>query len=298
MSDYLADESAIREEEFTRRACDPRASVVVEACAGSGKTWLLVARIIRALLAGVEPGEILAITFTRRAAQEVRARLLDAPAGTCAGRRRRDPGLPDRRAGLDAAAARSAVGLARTLYERVATARVPVTIETFHGWFWQLIARAPLGAGVPFAPALLESSERVREDAWLHFTAMLIRDEHAEARAQWEWLVDELGDSPARKLLLQFLHKRAEWWSFAAGDEDAAFHRALAPLRVAGDEDPVLRVRAPDVVDAMEQLVDLWRNIAAPGVRIQEAIDRAQAAGCDRPMRDRAATSWRPAMSC
>jgi len=274
MSDYLADERAIREEEFTRRACDPRASVVVEACAGSGKTWLLVARIIRALLVGVAPGEILAITFTRRAAQEVRARLLDALQELARGDDDAIQAFLVAR-GLDRAAARTAVGPARTLYEVVTTARVPVTIETFHGWFWQLIARAPLGVGVPFASALLERSSRVREDAWLHFTAMLIRDEHAEARAQWEWLVDELGDSPARKLLLQFLHKRAEWWSFAAGDEEAAMQRALAPLRVAGDADPVLRVRAPEVVDAIRQLADLWRSIAAPGVRIQEAIDRA-----------------------
>ncbi len=201
MSDYLADDKPIPEEEFTRRACDPQASVVVEACAGSGKTWLLVARIIRALLAGFEPGEILAITFTRRAAQEMRARLLGALQELAQGDDDAIQAFLLKR-GLEAAAARAAVGPARTLYERVVTARVPVTVETFHGWFWQLIARAPLGAGVPFAPTLLEGSERVRADAWLHFTAMLVRDEQAEARAAWEWLVDELGDYSARKLLL------------------------------------------------------------------------------------------------
>ena len=46
------------------RALDPSRSVVVEACAGSGKTWLLASRIVRLLLAGVSPGEILAITLT------------------------------------------------------------------------------------------------------------------------------------------------------------------------------------------------------------------------------------------
>ena len=59
------------------RALDPAHSVVVEACAGSGKTWLLASRIVRLLLAGVAPGEILAITFTRKAAREIEERVVD-----------------------------------------------------------------------------------------------------------------------------------------------------------------------------------------------------------------------------
>ena len=60
---------------FNAQALDPANSVVVSACAGSGKTWLLVSRIVRALLAGAAPGEILAITFTRKAAREMHTRL-------------------------------------------------------------------------------------------------------------------------------------------------------------------------------------------------------------------------------
>ena len=274
MSDYLADDREVSADEFTRRACDPCASVVVEACAGSGKTWLLVARIVRLLLAGHEPGEILAITFTRRAAQEMRKRLLDALQELA----QADDGaivnyLGER--GMSADAARAAVAQARTLYERMVTARVPVTIETFHGWFWQLAARAPLGAGVPFAPTLLESSDRVRADAWLHFTAMLLREEHAGARAAWEWLVDEIGESSARALLMQFLDKRAEWWSYAQGDEDAALERTLAPLRAAGNVDPCIGVRTPELVEAMQSLLDLWRALEDPGMRLGEAIEAA-----------------------
>ena len=52
--------------DLNRHALDPAASAVVSACAGSGKTWLLVSRILRLLLEGAAPGEILAITYTRK----------------------------------------------------------------------------------------------------------------------------------------------------------------------------------------------------------------------------------------
>ncbi len=66
-----------RQHELTARALDPAASAVIEACAGSGKTWMLVSRIVRLLLADASPSQILAITFTRKAAQEMATRLRD-----------------------------------------------------------------------------------------------------------------------------------------------------------------------------------------------------------------------------
>lgn len=49
----------------------------VQASAGSGKTYLLISRIVRLLLTGAEAGNILAITFTRKAANEMQTRLLE-----------------------------------------------------------------------------------------------------------------------------------------------------------------------------------------------------------------------------
>ena len=52
---YWMDGRHVERAEFYAVACDPRRSVVVEACAGAGKTWMLVSRILRALLDGAEP---------------------------------------------------------------------------------------------------------------------------------------------------------------------------------------------------------------------------------------------------
>ena len=57
-------------------AVDPRQNVVLEASAGTGKTSVLVWRYINLLKAGVEPGNILAMTFTRKAAAEMRERII------------------------------------------------------------------------------------------------------------------------------------------------------------------------------------------------------------------------------
>jgi ATP-dependent helicase/nuclease subunit A len=58
-------------------AVDPSHNVVLEASAGTGKTRVLVERYVNLLRAGVEPDHILAITFTRKAAAEMRQRIID-----------------------------------------------------------------------------------------------------------------------------------------------------------------------------------------------------------------------------
>jgi len=208
------------------RALDPSRSVVVEACAGSGKTWLLASRIVRLLLAGVAPGEILAITFTRKAAREIEERVVGWLHLLATGSEAQVIAfLAERGVAADAAEVYSARGL----YERVLMAQPGLAVNTFHGWFLQLVDAAPLSANLAGA-TLVESDSRVFDELWQSFAANLQKEPESELTQGFVRLLGEAGLDSTRRLVRRALDRRSEWLAFGDDSPDVAA-KMLAVLR-------------------------------------------------------------------
>ena len=230
-------------DQLTQDSCDPNLSVVVEACAGSGKTWLLVSRIIRLLLAGAKPREILAITFTRKAAQEMRGRLDEAllKLANCPQTELIDE-LVAR--GLSESDAKALVPRARALFEEVLSDPYPLSVETFHGWFSRLLKGAPLNAGVPQGLKLRDDFKRLQDECLEDWWTSLPTVGKAPIRAAYEFLVKELKAKNANDLLVGskgFLTVKAEWLSYS----NECQKRGVDPLRSVIDQSDWLAIQDP-----------------------------------------------------
>ena len=208
------------------RALDPAHSVVVEACAGSGKTWLLASRIVRLLLAGVAPGEILAITFTRKAAREIEERVVDwlrllATAG--------DDDLMSFLAERGVAGDVSVRRIARGLYERVLAAQPGLTVNTFHGWFLQLVDAAPLSANLA-GMKLAESDSQLFDELWQSFAAKLQRNPQGAAAQGFVRLLALAGLEMTQRLIRRAFGRRSEWLALDS-DPDVIAEKVIAALQ-------------------------------------------------------------------
>jgi ATP-dependent helicase/nuclease subunit A len=225
----LGDEP-VDQKQFIAAACNPLRSVVVEACAGSGKTWLLVGRMLRLLLAGAAPSELLAITFTRKAAQEMRGRLDELLLRLATADNAGALALLVER-GVPEPEAVRLLPAARALYGRVLASPQALSVDTFHSWFGRLLQIAPLAAGVPHGYALREKTGELMQEARRLFMRSLDRAGNQSVRSALEQLYETLGDHATDTLLDAFMSKRAEWWAMTQGDGPDDEPAPLAELR-------------------------------------------------------------------
>jgi ATP-dependent helicase/nuclease subunit A len=202
----------ISQEGFYAIACDPRRSVAVEACAGAGKTWMLVSRMVRALLDGAAPHEILAITFTKKAAGEMRQRLQDwVQAFAHADDDSLRTALLQR--GLTHAPQAAELAALRGLHSALLLQGRGVQVRTFHSWFAALLRSAPLAVldamGLPSSYELLEDDTQAIELVWQRFQNRLLHDE--AGLQDYQQAVAAHGRHATHKALEAALHKRTEF---------------------------------------------------------------------------------------
>ncbi len=131
---------------------------------------------------------------------------------------------------------------ARELYATVLLAQPGITISTFHGWFMQVMQRAPLNADVMQGMTLLERPDSEQQEAWEELLEQMRKQPDSALAQHMQWLFGECGLFNTRKLLFNFLAKRAEWWAYTQEQPDLlnfALKNLRADLDVDMEFDPV-----------------------------------------------------------
>ncbi len=285
---YSLDGRRVSREAFYAAACDPRRAVVVEACAGAGKTWMLVSRIVRALLDGAEPQQILAITFTRKAAGEMRTRLAEWLQEFA----QLDPAsavdeLVQR--GIERAAAEGQAAALTGLHERVLASGRSVEVRTFHAWFSQLLRAAPIEllAGLGLRPdlQLIEDLDDLQAALMRRLHAAVLADD--ALLADYRALAASRGRTTLQKWFDAAWQRRTEIeLADAAGVLEGSVEPAATQFpECAALGHPAALVRQPAFVDDARQLArqlaargKLKSDEAAQGIAAALAEDQDQAA--------------------
>ena len=183
-------------------ALDITRSFLMQAPAGSGKTTVLTCRLLALLAQAAAPEEVLAITFTRKAAAEMRERVMHALQQAAAGLPGRAPEAP-----LAAAALRRDRESNWCLLENPARLR----IQTIDAFCQSLASQLPVAAraglqwqvAVPATPLYVAAARRVLERALIE----------AELREHAQLLFARLDNNWQRleQLLAEMLEERAHW---------------------------------------------------------------------------------------
>jgi ATP-dependent helicase/nuclease subunit A len=139
------------------RASAPRDHAALSASAGTGKTHVLTARVLRLLLSGVDPASILCLTFTKAGAAEMAERIHGRLAHWV---RLKDVELGHELLMLDEDPTPERLRYARTLFARVLEATGGgLRIQTIHAFAQSLLAAFPSEAGLSPGFRPLEARE-------------------------------------------------------------------------------------------------------------------------------------------
>jgi len=251
------------------RAITSNGSVLVQAPAGSGKTTLLAQRYLRLLASVDSPERILALTFTRRAAQEMRRRVLDAL--RAGGSRECPPGMHQLTWSLAVAAKQRMDSVSCDLQAQPSRLRIE-TIDAFDSWLAnQLPIAAGAGAGL-----------RIHTDAGPSYDEAARRALAHEGSDQFGLAVDRvlaLDDQRWRKLvklIAEMLPSRDRWLPLLAGRLQAASaidEAQLASVRRHFDED--LRLLVTRVLLRAHELLG-QENLAALSALMHGAARRLE----------------------
>lgn len=141
-------------------AANPMACAWVSASAGTGKTKVLIDRLLALLVSGVNPEHILCLTFTKAAAAEMQQRLLDALQAWVF---QTDDALKETLTTLLAGhTTNEQLVRARQLYTLALEAPGGLKIATIHGFCQTLLNKFPLEAGITPNPKVMD--ERQADD--------------------------------------------------------------------------------------------------------------------------------------
>lgn len=211
----------------------------VQASAGSGKTYLLISRIVRLLLTGAEAGTILAITFTRKAANEMQTRLLERlyELATC-----NEDTLKKILDELQLEATTETLSLSRSLYEKLLRSEAPVKTSTFHAFCQELLRRFPMEANISPGFDLLDKTTLLYDEAWDALMAEASHKKEDALATALHYLFNELGLFNSKQALTNFLEHRSDWWAYTSDETEPVLYakqKLQKQLNINPDSNPL-----------------------------------------------------------
>lgn len=237
--------------EQRREALDPARSFIVQAPAGSGKTELLVQRFLVLLARVVRPEQVVALTFTRKAAAEMRQRILNAlgapePADDVSENVRQTWDLAQKVLARDAQHG-----------WQLADNPARLSIQTIDAFCAKLARQMPLSSGLGALPEMVENADALYREAARETILHLQADTHWSKAI--EILLEHLdNDWPKLEtLIVPMLARRDQW--LRVGEPDRVRCEA-ALTRVISEAVSACREALPD--EFWEQLLTLARFAA------------------------------------